>query len=107
MADKIELTIRPATIKDIKAISFLSEYALKEWGIKQTAAEKKKTDDFYKSQIEHNLILIGEINNKVIGYSAFIDNRFSNKLEKRRLHITNTVIHPDFRRKGAAEKNKS
>jgi len=97
------LIIRYAVIDDLESISFLEKTALREWGI-ECGLPDTEVNEFYISQINYNLILVASINDKVIGYSAFTDSRLSGKLEEGRLHITNTVIHPDFRRRGIAGK---
>jgi len=98
--------IRFASRKDLEDISFLSNIALNTWGIITEPVLEEQINNFYISQINCQLVLIAEMQNKIIGYSAFIDSRLSDKIEENRLHITNTVIHPDFRRKGIAEKIK-
>ncbi len=96
--------VRFALREDIKSLSFLSKLALYAWGIIAEPALEKDINNFYMSQIDCELILVAEINNNIIGYSALMDGRLSGKIEEGRLHITNTVIHPDFRRKGIAGK---
>ncbi|MEQ8168450.1 MAG: GNAT family N-acetyltransferase [Candidatus Eremiobacterota bacterium] len=99
----LNLLIRFALREDIKSISFLSKLALSTWHIIAEPELEEEINNFYMSQIDCKLILVAEMNNNIIGYSAFIDGRLSDKIEEGRLHITNTVVHPDFRRKGIAE----
>jgi ribosomal protein S18 acetylase RimI-like enzyme len=100
----INFIIRVAEIKDLEEISVLSKIALNQWGINIEPSTEKQMNEFCMSQIEYQLVLVAEISNKIVGYSSFIDSRLSDRIEGNRLHITNTVIHPDFRRNGIAEK---
>ena len=54
-------------------------------------------------QIECGFVFVCEMENKLVGYTAFYDSTLNDKLKKGRIHITNSVVDFHFRRRGIAE----
>jgi len=95
--------IRLATSGDLESVQALSLTALRDWGIEPTQHSCSQAIALYRKQIDLKLMLVAEISDGVIGFCAWISHEISKSIAPDRVHITNTVVHPDFRRRGMAE----
>jgi predicted GNAT family acetyltransferase len=76
---------------------------MKQWG-KIDSEMQESIKRQIAVQIERNLIFCAFKNERVIGFTSVIDRSISGKINKHRLHITNTVISDENRKLGIATK---
>lgn len=95
------MKIRLAKTSDLEQISRLSRIFMQEVGMDLQLWEKKIPR--ITRQINSGFVLVCELENVVVGYTAFYDSTINSKLKEGRIHITNAVVDPRFRRRGIAE----
>lgn len=95
------MLIRLADENDLERISFLSKDFMRKVGMNPEDWERKIPR--LKKQIAKQFVVICEMDQQVVGYTAFYDQEFYPSLGAGRVHITNSVVDRNYRRKGIAE----
>lgn len=95
------MIIRLAQNKDLDRISILSKDFMKDMEMNPEGWERKIPRMI--KQIEKQFVVVCEVDQKLVGYTAFYDQEFYPALGPKRAHITNAVVDKSFRRRGIAE----
>jgi ribosomal protein S18 acetylase RimI-like enzyme len=92
----------PADKTDKYALLELCIKTMENWGMKIDSALKQSMKNLLDKQIENKLVICAYSGSQVIGFTSTLNMKITSCLSPTRMHITNTVVHPDHRKKGIA-----